>query len=175
MSKEKLRKISVKNYIILGIIVFFSIIVLYYFYLWIDVYKDSMSDLPILDKYMSVINYNELEDYLVENPNSVVYVSILENDNIRSFEKELKSMYKDDIISFDILYMNITDDIKDTNKKNLMISRYSLNNLNILSVPCVLVFDEGKLISIYSISDNDYNINKLVDYLNDISIGREDL
>ena len=43
---------------------------------------------------MRVINYNELENYVVENPNTVVYVSILEDEDIREFEKKLKNKYK---------------------------------------------------------------------------------
>ena len=53
--------------------------------MWVDVYKESKINIPILDKYMTVINYNELDNYIVENPNTIVYVSILEDENIRKF------------------------------------------------------------------------------------------
>ena len=36
-------------------------------------------------------NYNELSDYVVENPNTIVYVSVLENEEIREFEKKFKN------------------------------------------------------------------------------------
>ena len=32
---------------------------------------------------MTVINYNELDNYLVENPNTIVYVSVLEDETMR--------------------------------------------------------------------------------------------
>ena len=163
-----LRKIPTKNYIILGVIIAVTLLILYYFYMWVDVYKESRINIPIMDKYMTVINYNELDNYVVENPNTIVYVSVLEDEKIREFEKKFKNKYKNNEIYNEVLYMNITDDIKDKNLKNDMSSKYFLNDLNITDVPCVLVFNNGNLRSIYNVKDNDYNIDRFVIYLNNI-------
>ena len=64
--------------------------------------------------------------------------------------------------------MNITDDIKDKNMKNEMISKYSVNSLNITKVPCVLVFEDSMLRSIYSVADNGYDIDRFTIYINNI-------
>lgn len=172
MSKGAFRKIPVKNYIILGVVIFITMLILYYFYCWVDVYKESKINIPILDKYMSVINYNELDNYLVENPNTIVYVSILEDEKIRDFEKLVKSKYKNNEIDNDILYMNITEDIKDKKIKKDM-DRYIINELKMTDVPCVLVFSDGELKSIYSINGNDYNIDKFVMYINNVKLERD--
>ena len=168
MNKNELRKIPLKNYIILGVVIVVTLFILYYFYLWVDVYKESKINIPIMDRYMSVINYNELDNYIVENPNTIVYVSVLEDEKIRTFEKQLKNKYKDDKIENEVLYMNITDDIKDSSVKNEMVSKYSVNSLNITNVPCVLVFNDGMLKSIYSVKDNGYDIDRFVICLNNI-------
>lgn len=175
MKKDGLRNIPLKNYIILGVVILFTGLLLYYFYMWVDVYKESKINIPILDKYMTVINYNELDNYIVENPNTIVYVSVLEDEKIREFEKKLKGKYKSNELDNEILYMNITKDLKDKDIKNDMISRYSLNNLNITDVPCVLVFNDGLLKSIYSVSDNDYDIDRFVIYLNNILLESDDI
>lgn len=174
MSKSELRKIPIKNYIILGIVIIFTIFILYYFYMWVDVYKESKINIPIMDKYMSVINYNELDNFIVENPNSIVYVSVLENEDIREFEKKFKVKYKNNQINNEVLYMNITSDVVDSNLKKEMIDKYSVNSLNITSVPLIMVFEDGKLSSIYSISDNNYDIDKVVVYINDIVLESDD-
>lgn len=171
---DKLRRIPIKNYIILGGVILFTLFVLYYFYMWVDVYKESKSNYPILERYMTVINFNELDNYLVENPDVILYVSVLENDEIRDFEKKIKYLFKNNDIRTDILYMDITDELNDEEVSNNIVSNYSLNNLSMKSVPCVLVFEEGKLSSIYSISDNGYDINKFRVYLDTIEIGRDD-
>lgn len=167
------KKISIKNYIILGVVILVTLLILYYFYLWVDVYKESKINIPILDKYMTVINYNELDNYVVENPNTIVYVSVLEDEKIREFEKQLKNKYKNDEIMNEVLYMNITDDLMNKNIKNEMISKYSVNSLNITNVPCVLVFNNGVLSSIYNVKDNDYNIDRFTIYLNNIILERD--
>lgn len=165
---DELKKIPVKNYVILGIVIIITLFILYYFYMWVDVYKESRVNIPIMDKYMTVINYNELDNYLVENPDTIIYVSVLEDEEIRKFEKKFKNKYKNDAIKKDILYMNITDEVKNKEIRNEMVSKYSLNNLNITSVPCVLVFSDGLLKTIYSVMDNDYDIDRFVIYLNNI-------
>ena len=175
MSKSELRKIPMKNYIILGLVIIITLLILYYFYMWIDVYKESKVNIPIMDKYMTVINYNELDNYIVENPNTIVYVSVLEDEDIREFEKKFKVKYKNNQINNEVLYMNITEDIKDNSLKNDMISKYSVNSLNITNVPLIMVFEDGILNSIYSISDNGYDIDKLVVYINNVVLESDDM
>jgi len=165
---DELRKIPLKNYIILGVIIVVTLFILNYFYMWVDAYKESKINMPIMDRYMTVINYNELDNYVVENPDTIVYVSVLEDEKIREFEKKLKSKYKSNEIDKEVLYMNITDDLKDKNIKNEMVSKYSVNSLNITKVPCVLVFEDSMLKSIYSVSDNGYDVDRFTIYLNNI-------
>lgn len=170
MNKNELRKIPTKNYIILSGVILITIILLYYFYIWVDFYKESKINIPIMDKYMTVINYNELDNYIVENPNTMVYVSVLEDNKIREFEKRFKNKYKNNMVLNEILYMNITGDIVDKGIKDAMDDKYFLNDLSITNVPCLLVFNDGVLKSIYSVSDNDYDIEKFMLYLNNIDM-----
>jgi len=175
MKNDGLKKIPIKNYVILGVVVVVTLFILYYFYMWVDVYKESKINIPIMDKYMTVINYNELDNYVVENPNTIVYVSVLEDEEIREFEKKLKDKYKSNQIDNEVLYMNITNDIENKDIKKDMISKYSLNDLDITDVPCVLVFNEGILKSIYNVSDNAYDVDRFVIYINNVVLESDDL
>ena len=162
MKKETLRVVPIKNYIILGVILLFSFLLLYYLYLWFENYKETKLNMPILDKYMEVINYNELEDYLIENPNAIIYVSVLENSDIRNFEKKVKTAFRRHEISKEILYMDITND-------NVNRNDYKLGDSSIADVPVVLVFDSGILKSIYSVYNNNYDIEQFKKFIDDIS------
>ena len=173
MKREAFREIPIKNYIILGVVLFITMLILYYFYCWVDVYKESKINIPIMDKYMSVINYNELDNYIVENPDTIIYVSVLEDEKIRGFEKEFKNKYKNKEIETELLYMNITDDINDMDIRDEMVSKYSINSLDMTDVPSMLVFNNGELSSIYSVRDNDYDIDRFVLYLNNIVLERD--
>lgn len=171
--KEELRVIPKKNYVILGAVIVATLLLLYYFYMWFVAYNESKINKPLLNEYMDVINYNEIDNYLVENPNSIIYVSVLENKEIREFEKEFKKSFKKHMIKKDILYLDLTDLFKSEDSSDIE-EKYSLNNLNIKDVPCLMVFGNGKLESIYSIKNNNYDIDALVDFINSIDSEIED-
>lgn len=167
MTKE-LRVIPKKNYIILTVVVVVTILLTYYFYMWVNAYNENKINKPILDKYMEVINYNELDNYITENPNSIIYVSVLENEKIRNFEKKLKNVLKNKEMDSMILYLDITDDIKKRNVKKEMIDRFSINSISMVDVPCVLVIKDGKLNSIYSVTANNYSVDKFENFIDSV-------
>jgi len=173
MKKTELREIPVKNYFILLVVLFGSFLLLYYFYKWFDMYEESILNRRILDSYMQVINYNELDDYLVENHDTIMYVSVLQNKEIREFEKLVKQKYRDKLIENRILYLDITE--LSYSERNSLANKYYYNNLNIIDVPCVVVFNDGEINAIYSVSGNDYDIDKFVMYVNQIDYEMDDL
>ena len=56
--KENTREIPKKNYVVLGVVLLISLLLVYYFYMWFSAYKDTKTNMMILDNYLSVINYN---------------------------------------------------------------------------------------------------------------------
>lgn len=172
--KEELRVIPKKNYFILGVVLLLTVLAVYYFYMWNKAYNETKINEPVLDKYMTVINYNELEDYLIENPDTIIYTSILEDKDIRSFENRFKNYIRNDKLDHDVLYMDITSEIKSNNKKTDMMKKYSVEYANILDIPNVMVFENGKLKMIYNIQDNDYDVKKTVEFINSIKINEGD-
>ena len=173
MNNEK-RIIPLKNYIILGIIIVVTLLLLHYFYMWFDAYNETKLNRPILDKYMEVINYNELDNYLIENPNTIIYVSVLEDSEIRNFEKKLKEVFKNGEINNEVLYLDITDDIKSKSIKKEMKEKYSSNSVSILDVPAILIIDNGKLKSINTISSINYDIERIKSLINGTVFNEED-
>lgn len=174
MKKEELRVVPKKNYVILGIILIVSFLLVYYLYMWFDAYNESKLNRPILDKYMEVINYNELDNYLVESPDAIIYVSVLENTEIRDFEKQFKNVLKKNQLQKEVLYMDITEELKNNKIKNEMANKYAINDLSIVNVPVVLVIDNGVLHAIYGIKDNNYDIDALKMFINNAKFSNED-
>ncbi len=156
MKKEELRNVPTKNYIILGIVLLVSLGLVYYFHLWFKAYNENELSNRIMDKYMDNINYNELDNYLVENNNSIVYVSVLNDNDIREFEKKFKTLFRKKKIIHNVLYMDVTNDMLEFNH------RYS--NIN---VPAIMIFTDGELSIAYKIDPSDYDLNEIKDYIND--------
>ena len=165
------RVIPKKNYAILGIVIVATVLLIYYLYMWYEVYLENKLSSPILDKYMEVINYNELDDYLIERSSAIIYISVLENSEIREFEKKFKGLIKNRKIDRDILYMDVTNDNTVASK---IISKYSVDSVNNFSIPIVLVIDYGKIKSIFDIKENDYNVNSLKSFIDSVKFLDED-
>lgn len=172
--KRERREVPVKNYIILGIIILVTILLLFYFYLWYLTYEESKLNNQIMDRYLQVINYNELEDYILENKNAFVYVSVLEDKNIRNFEIDFKETIINNSLKKEILYLDLTEIYNSKNKISKAITEYNINNKNISNVPCILVFKEGNLKNIYDIKENYYNVDEVEDFLEEEGLRLDD-
>ena len=170
--KNNRREIPLKNYLILGLVILLTLGLIYYFYLWYITYEESKLNETIMDRYLEVINYNELNDYIIENRNAMIYTSILEDNDIRKFEIKFKNIVVKNALKDKILYMDMTDIFKDKIKYTELRNSYQVNNYNITNVPCILVFKDAKLVDIYSIKDNDYNTDDVLNYIvdNEMSI-----
>lgn len=153
------RNIPLKNYILLSVVLILSIVLVVYFYMWYGTYEENRLSTPIMDKYISLINYNELDDYLVENKNAIIYVSVLNDEEIRIFEKKFKNLIKDNFLNNTILYLNLTSQL-DSKILDDIKFKYSIDNL-----PCILVFRNGNVDNIYDIGLNSFDIELLSDFL----------
>lgn len=174
MVKSEERKIPLKNYILLGVVIIVSLFLLYYFYLWYMAYEESKLSKPIMDRYMQVINYNEMDSYIAENKKAIVYVSVLENEEIRNFEIKFNKAINELGFKNKMLYLDLTYITYDPVTYNEAVSKYSVNGKNIANYPCVMLFLEGKLVEIYDLKANDYNIENLTLYLEDKGIDTND-
>ena len=158
-NKEKERKIPPKNYLYLLLIIIITLLIALYLLKWYRTYNESKLYTGILNEYIQVINYNELNDYIIENKDAVIYVSILGNEEIKKFEKKFKNTIVDNNLRENLLYLDITDEDQNKVKEKLQID----NNL-----PYLVVYTNGKITDTYSISEHKYNTKKIVKYLNRI-------
>lgn len=159
MKKE--REIAFKNYIILALVLIITIIGVIYIFMWYSSKEKSKLELPILDDYIMPINYNELNDYIVENKDAVIYTSVLNDVNIRLFENKFKNVIIKNNLNSSILYLDLTNEIKDTNVLLKMEKKYGTK----IDIPSVMMFRDGVLTDVYNIKEDNYNIKKLEKYL----------
>lgn len=163
--KKNLKGVPVKNYIYLSLIILVTILLVFYFYLWYLTYKENKLNNQVMDRYLQVINYNELSDYLTENKDAYVYVSVLEDQEIRDFELEFKTLIMDNSLKKEILYLDLTNVYNDKNLISKANKDYQVGEKNISDVPCILVFKEGVLKEIYDIRENNYEMENLKEFL----------
>ncbi len=161
MNKNNKREVPIKNYIKLGIILLISILALFYLYLWYRTYEENRLNTPIMDNYLSIINYNELDDYLTENKNATIYLSKLNDNDIRSFEKEFKLIIQDNALKNKILYLDLTNEL-DQNNEITITNNYTINENNL---PMIVIIENSQVKKTYNIKENNYDENKLETFL----------
>lgn len=154
-----MREIPKKNYFILFIVIVLSLLIAFYFRKWYKAYEDSYLSKSIVGNYLFEINYKELDNYLVENQSAIIYVSKVGNEKIRNFEKKFINAINQNDLKNKILYLNLNNYKGDINNK------YTINDMNITSVPNISVFKNGKLDDIYVIDVDGYNMEKIISYL----------
>lgn len=160
MKKEK--EIPLKNYILLSIVLILTIVVVINLFLWKNTYEKSKLQTPILDDYLLVINYNELNNYLVENKDAIIYVSKLNDESIRLFENKFKNIINKNNLNNKILYLDLTEELKENNIVKEINKKYGKE---MTEVPTIVIIKDGKISSSYNIKENNYSIKLLEKYL----------
>ena len=161
IKKDNGRVIPKKNYIYLGLIIIFSLMILYYCHLWYKSYRTSLLNNSIIDDYLNVINYNEIDDYVTENKDVILYVSVLGDEDINDFESKFVNVIQDYSLRDSVLYMDVSGI-----DKELVDSKFNTDS----KYPYIVVYTNGKVTNVYSITSKNYNIKKVVKYLNRIGV-----
>lgn len=159
--KSNGRVIPKKNYIYLGVVVLFSFMVMYYVHIWYQSYEESLLQNSLMDDYLNVIQYNELDDYIIENKDAVIYVSVLGNEDVNDFELKFVNTVRDYSLRDVVLYMDAS-----MIDKNELDSRFG----NVGDYPYIVVYTNGNITDVYSISLQNYSTKKIVKYLNRIGV-----
>lgn len=158
------KKIPLKNYIILAVTLIITVVLVIYFYLWQKAYEDSKTNTIIMDEYIQKINYNELSNYLIENKSTVIYSSVVGSPKTSNFEKKFVKVIQDNSLKNSILYLDLTEVVKNKTIKKELLEKYPELNNNIKD-PLIIIFNNDKVIRIYNIKDNNYNIDSLIEFL----------
>lgn len=159
------REIPLKNYIYLVLIVFLTLGILYYLYLWSIEYRKEVTSDSVISSSLQLINYNEVEDYIVENDNVCLYISN-KNIELKDFEKSLKHLIEKYNLERKILYLDITNNISN--------DKYNIGDTYLTGVPKFIYFIDGKLVSSYDINYNNYKIANIENYLRSIGVIEDD-
>ena len=94
----KSKKRQKKNYAILIVIYIAVIAIVLYLASWYSTYKNYQKEIPVLQNVVSEINSDELEHYLTENPNQILYLCVASDSECREFEESIKSALEKKII-----------------------------------------------------------------------------
>lgn len=72
--------------------------------------QDLLSTSGMKD-YLTEIKYDEIATHVIEQPNTIIYVSNSSDDSLYTFEKEFKTVIKKYNLENEIIYININDSV----------------------------------------------------------------
>ena len=99
-----MKRIPLKNYFILGIILASSIFIVLYIN---KLYLSTKNNDNILNGFIKEIKTQEIDNYIIENPNFIIYLGYKNNDN-KSFEKKFKKLVTKYDLQKDIVFIDIS-------------------------------------------------------------------
>lgn len=99
-----MKRIPLKNYFILGIILASSIFIVLYIN---KLYLSAKNNDNILNGFIKEIKTQEIDNYIIENPNFIIYLGYKNNDN-KSFEKKFKKLVTKYDLQKDIVFIDIS-------------------------------------------------------------------
>lgn len=146
--KEEQKKEYIKNFCILLGICIFTILIALFIRNWYHSYNDVLNNNQVMSATIKKVNDVELYNYLLENPDSLVYVTDLNSKN-KSFEKKLNNYLNDFALTDVIILFDIS------NKKDLKTFYEEFNNnymytVSLSEIPAFIVFQDGKVSEIIS-------------------------
>ncbi len=150
MNSQKEKKIPKKNYIILAVIYLVVIAIVLYFASWYNTYQDYQKETPVLRNTVFEINTEEIDHYLMENPNCMIYLCAASDDDCRSFELQFKKEILKNEWQDSITYLNLDSVDNIPNYLNTFISQYNTANFKIERIPALIAFEDGKITAIVS-------------------------
>ncbi len=146
MKKENTKK-PLKNYILL-----LSAFVITIFSAWyiFNMYTDYIFEKDhTLSNYISEISYDELSNYVIDNPNTIVYLSSRDNINHVDFEKSFIDYIKENNLKSSIVYFDTKKiAINDLITIKATYFKENLSEVNLDTFPNLIIFENGKIVDL---------------------------
>lgn len=168
MKKKKKDIIPVSNYvklILVIIVVVLGVFALRNIYLSNEDYNNSI---PVIrDSVVREINSKEVYNYVREDNDAIIYVGVADNKLCRKYEEELKKIIKKYFLEEEITYLNLTD-LKST--KSFIKEFNKFYDSKLKDYPSIIIFKDGKVVDIFTVSDENNMYQKTIDFLLDNEI-----
>lgn len=144
-----MKKIPLKNYVILCVIIVLTVISVFYVRSWYITNKEYYSRNSVIKDIAREIKIDEISNYTLESPKFMLYVSSGADADVKDFENDFKKLIKKLEISEDVLYLN-TDNVEFDLYSSLksFASNDRISSLISEGKASLFVFSDGKIVGV---------------------------
>ena len=140
---EQLREVAPKNYFILGVIFIIALVVVIGLRNWYISYENYQLTKPVLEGKLSEVKVAELDNYLTENSDAILYIEVSEDCNSREVAKKLYDVVKERNLTERVVYLNLSSEDEDAFFKSFN-DKY-MKEGKLKKYPALVLFDDGKV------------------------------
>ena len=148
--KEKNKKLIL--YIVLCVL---SLVVIFVCVRTYDNYLESLNSKSYISDYLSEVKYEDINNHIVEVPNTIVYVSNSSSKDCTSFEKMFANLIKKYNLENNIIYINI-------NNAKIVDQLYQ-------NSPELVFYENGNVKEVVNLSSLD-SVEKIINMLKERSV-----
>ncbi len=160
------KNIPVKNYVVVLVIAIITIAVTFLLmnkYNKEREYNEATNDNL---KILSEIKENEIENYLMENHNVIIYMSSSNNINIEKFEKDFNKYIIKHNLTKDIIYLNMVN-VSDSFYDKFYLNYFKENshiNVDLKKEPNLFIFENGEIVDYLLSSKEEITLDKVKEF-----------
>ena len=171
--RKEIRNIPKKNYVLVGIISVVTFLILGYFTFWYQNNLEYYNNISVMSGYLAQIQEDgvieNLSNYLVDNPNTLLYVSFGNDASIKDFENHFKDLISHYNINSEFIYI----DLNQINDKQIMskieekffTDVLKKNNFDLKNQSNIFLFRDGMVEDVLYISKQIINLADVTRFL----------
>jgi len=147
------RIIEPKNYLMVFAIFLITAFFVLLFRHWYISYENYQLTIPVLKDKITEVTVNELDTFLTENPDPIVYIEVSEDENSRSVANDLISLVKKRNLTDRVVYINLSN----IENKDAFFSDFTAKYMNgnkLEYYPAMVIFSDGKVLAYVSKTEN---------------------
>lgn len=140
-----MKKIPLINYIKALSLILFTIILIILIVNYYNSKKEYEDSMNITMSFLKTVDSSNIEEYLIENHDVIMYISNSEDANLKEYEETLKKLIIKKELEKNIIYFD-TKDLSDEYMKEFL-QNYAVDNLKNVNIiePNLFVFENGKI------------------------------
>ena len=151
----KKKDIPLKNYIISLLIVVGVVLITFYVKKTYEMNVEASLSQSVLSRTVGEVKLDEIDTVLLEKAdNYFIYLSYANDAKVYNFDKKIKNIIADYELQDNFYYVNLTDEL-DENILTSVNKKFNLKKGQIIELPAILFYQEGKLNKILTSCDGD--------------------
>lgn len=166
--KSQKKEIPKKNYLIVLAIFALTVLIVLLMVRWYKNSQDMLLNNTIMKGFLAEVKEDEIDNYLMENPNILIYFTSSSNQSIKDFEKDFKRKISKEDLNNEIVYVDLDEVSKDflsTFKNKYFEQRLKDKNFELMRIPNLILIRENEVIDVLYKSDYEINMDDVSQFL----------